>query len=169
VFQPGSRFNDLSDWNFAAIAASLGGHGERVTTQRALRDALGRAAARAGAFAGPGDAAARRALEDAGAVRPGFQAARDQNQKSVISHQKGDLVLLPARDCTTLRLLFEGCPCRSPRCSCQSGDPAARRRRDAFALGVVQLAAPKAPAAPDHGLDLGRDHGGGGRELVLDP
>jgi indolepyruvate decarboxylase len=50
VFQPESRFNDLSDWNFAAIAASLGGHGERVTTRRALRDALERAVARRGQF-----------------------------------------------------------------------------------------------------------------------
>ena len=33
VFQPESRFNDLDDWNFAAIAPSLGGHGERVTTR----------------------------------------------------------------------------------------------------------------------------------------
>jgi len=43
VFQPESRFNDLSDWNFATIAASLGGHGERVTTRRALKEALERA------------------------------------------------------------------------------------------------------------------------------
>jgi indolepyruvate decarboxylase len=50
VFQPESRFNDLSDWNFAAIAASLGGHGERVTTRRALKEALERAVARRGQF-----------------------------------------------------------------------------------------------------------------------
>jgi indolepyruvate decarboxylase len=50
VFQPESKFNDLSDWNFAAIAPSLGGHGERVTTRRQLRDALERATARRGQF-----------------------------------------------------------------------------------------------------------------------
>ena len=33
VFQPESQFNDLDDWNFAAIAASIGGHGVRVTTR----------------------------------------------------------------------------------------------------------------------------------------
>ena len=47
VFQPESKFNDLSDWNFAAIAPSLGGHGERVTTRRGLRDALEAAVAAA--------------------------------------------------------------------------------------------------------------------------
>jgi indolepyruvate decarboxylase len=50
VFQPESRFNDLSDWNFAAIAPSLGGHGERVTTRKGLRDALEAAVARRGQF-----------------------------------------------------------------------------------------------------------------------
>src|SRR5262249_19618598 len=44
AFQPESAFNDLDDWNFAAIAPSLGGHGERVTTRRQLADALERAA-----------------------------------------------------------------------------------------------------------------------------
>ena len=50
AFQPESRFNDLDDWNFAAMAASMGGHGERVTTRRQLRDALERAVARRGQF-----------------------------------------------------------------------------------------------------------------------
>jgi indolepyruvate decarboxylase len=50
VFQPESKFNDLSDWNFAAIAPSLGGHGERVTTKRQLQEALERATARRGQF-----------------------------------------------------------------------------------------------------------------------
>jgi indolepyruvate decarboxylase len=50
VFQPESKFNNLSDWNFAAIAPSLGGHGERVTTRRQLRDALEAAAKRRGKF-----------------------------------------------------------------------------------------------------------------------
>ncbi len=50
VFQPESKFNDLSDWNFAAIAPSLGGHGVRVTTRRELRDALDAAVVRRGQF-----------------------------------------------------------------------------------------------------------------------
>jgi len=50
AFQPESRFNDLDDWGFAAMAASLGGHGERVTTRRQLRDALERAVSRRGLF-----------------------------------------------------------------------------------------------------------------------
>ena len=50
VFQPESRFNDLDDWNFAAMAPSLGGHGERVTTRRELAAALERAVARRGVF-----------------------------------------------------------------------------------------------------------------------
>jgi indolepyruvate decarboxylase len=36
AFQPESKFNDLSDWNFAAIAPSLGGTGERVYTRAQL-------------------------------------------------------------------------------------------------------------------------------------
>jgi indolepyruvate decarboxylase len=50
VFQPESRFNDLDDWHFADIAASIGGVGERVTTRRELAAALGRAAQRRGQF-----------------------------------------------------------------------------------------------------------------------
>jgi len=50
AFQPESRFNDLDDWQFAAMAPSLGGHGERVTTRKDLRDALERAVARRGRF-----------------------------------------------------------------------------------------------------------------------
>jgi indolepyruvate decarboxylase len=50
VFQPESRFNDLDDWNFAAIAPSLGGHGERVTTRAELVAALEAAVARRGQF-----------------------------------------------------------------------------------------------------------------------
>ena len=69
VFQPESKFNDLSDWNFAAIAPSLGGHGERVTTRRELRDALEAAVARRGhVLAGRGDAEARRDLAHAGSA-----------------------------------------------------------------------------------------------------
>ena len=50
AFQPESRFNDLDDWSFAAMASPLGGHGERVTTRRELKDALERAMARRGRF-----------------------------------------------------------------------------------------------------------------------
>jgi len=50
VFQPESRFNDLDDWHFADVAASIGGAGERVTTRRELAAALDRAAARRGQF-----------------------------------------------------------------------------------------------------------------------
>ena len=50
AFQPESRFNDLDDWKFAAMAKSLGGHGERVTTRRQLRDGLERAVTRRGRF-----------------------------------------------------------------------------------------------------------------------
>jgi indolepyruvate decarboxylase len=50
AFQPESRFNDLDDWHFAAIAPSLGGHGTRVTTRRELADALEAAVARRGVF-----------------------------------------------------------------------------------------------------------------------
>lgn len=51
AFQPDARFNDLDDWNFAAIAPSLGGTGERVRTRRELRAALERAVASRGRFA----------------------------------------------------------------------------------------------------------------------
>ncbi|NWG24766.1 MAG: indolepyruvate/phenylpyruvate decarboxylase [Pseudorhodoplanes sp.] len=50
VFQPESKFNNLDDWNFAAIAPSLGGHGERVTTRAELAAALERAVKRRGMF-----------------------------------------------------------------------------------------------------------------------
>jgi indolepyruvate decarboxylase len=50
VFQPESAFNNLDDWHFADLAASLGGVGERVATCRQLVEALGRAVARRGRF-----------------------------------------------------------------------------------------------------------------------
>ncbi len=50
AFQPESAFNDLDDWNFSAVAPSLGGHGERVTTRRELAAALDRAVERRAAF-----------------------------------------------------------------------------------------------------------------------
>ncbi|HEX2215315.1 MAG TPA: indolepyruvate/phenylpyruvate decarboxylase [Xanthobacteraceae bacterium] len=50
VFQPESAFNDLDDWNFAALAPALGGYGERVATRRELARALEEAVARRGVF-----------------------------------------------------------------------------------------------------------------------
>lgn len=50
VFQPESKFNNLDDWNFAAIAPSLGGHGVRVRTRKELADALDAAVKRRGVF-----------------------------------------------------------------------------------------------------------------------
>lgn len=50
VFQPESQFNDLDDWNFAAMAPALGGHGERVATRSELIAALDAAVARRGRF-----------------------------------------------------------------------------------------------------------------------
>lgn len=50
VFQPESKFNNLSDWNFAAIAPALGGHGTRVRTRKELAVALEEAHARRGMF-----------------------------------------------------------------------------------------------------------------------
>ncbi|MGJ4927575.1 indolepyruvate/phenylpyruvate decarboxylase [Bradyrhizobium sp. HKCCYLS2038] len=50
VFQPESRFNNLDDWHYAAIANSIGGVGERVTTRAELIAALERAVLRRGQF-----------------------------------------------------------------------------------------------------------------------
>jgi len=50
VFQPESAFNDLDDWHFADIAASIGGHGVRVSTRRDLAAALEAAVKRRGVF-----------------------------------------------------------------------------------------------------------------------
>lgn len=50
TFQPDSKFNDLSDWHFAAMAEPLGGQGYRVSTRTELRDALRKATATRGKF-----------------------------------------------------------------------------------------------------------------------
>ena len=50
TFQPETHYNDLDEWNFAAIAEALGGHGQRVLTRRELRDALAVAVAGRGRF-----------------------------------------------------------------------------------------------------------------------
>jgi indolepyruvate decarboxylase len=50
TFQPESRFNDLDDWNFAAVAPALGGEGVRVHTRREFKGALDAAVERHGRF-----------------------------------------------------------------------------------------------------------------------
>jgi indolepyruvate decarboxylase len=50
AFQPESKFNDLDEWNFAAMAAGMGGHGVRVATRRELVAALDAAVKRRGQF-----------------------------------------------------------------------------------------------------------------------
>lgn len=50
TFQPESRFNNLDDWEFAQMAASMGGDGVRVRTRRELKAALDRAVATRGRF-----------------------------------------------------------------------------------------------------------------------
>lgn len=50
AFQPESRFNDLDDWQFAAMAAPMGGDGVRVATRAELSEALAGAVARRGRF-----------------------------------------------------------------------------------------------------------------------
>jgi indolepyruvate decarboxylase len=50
VFQEETRYNDLDDWRFAEIAASLGGKGRRVATRAELWDALLAAHADAGTW-----------------------------------------------------------------------------------------------------------------------
>ena len=40
AFQAETRYNDLDDWQFAALAARLGGEGRRVSTRRELVEAL---------------------------------------------------------------------------------------------------------------------------------
>jgi indolepyruvate decarboxylase len=49
-FQPESRFNSLDDWQFAQLAAPMGGVGQRVTTRSELAAALDRAVAQRGRF-----------------------------------------------------------------------------------------------------------------------
>ncbi len=50
AFQPESRFNDLTQFDFAAIARTLGGEGYTASTRAELRDALETAAERRGRF-----------------------------------------------------------------------------------------------------------------------
>jgi indolepyruvate decarboxylase len=50
AFQPESAFNDLDDWRFADMAASMGGVGRRVATRAELKAALDAAAGERGRF-----------------------------------------------------------------------------------------------------------------------
>ena len=50
AFQPESAFNDLDRWDFAAMAAGMGGDGIRVRTRAELKAALERAVATRGRF-----------------------------------------------------------------------------------------------------------------------
>jgi len=50
TFQPESRFNNLDEWRFAAMAEGLGGDGVRVSTRAELKAALARAVATRGRF-----------------------------------------------------------------------------------------------------------------------
>ena len=49
-FQPESAFNRLGEWNFASMAAGMGGDGMRARTRGELADALARAVATRGKF-----------------------------------------------------------------------------------------------------------------------
>jgi len=50
TFQPGQQYHDLDDWQFAATATALGGHGIRVQTCRQLQNALNTAIVETGCF-----------------------------------------------------------------------------------------------------------------------
>ena len=50
AFEPEARFNDLGRWDFAAMAAGMGGDGHAVATPAELTAALARAHARRGRF-----------------------------------------------------------------------------------------------------------------------
>lgn len=50
VFEPGARFNDLDRWDFASMAAGMGGDGQAVSTGAELDAALARAHATRGRF-----------------------------------------------------------------------------------------------------------------------
>ena len=50
AFEPGAKFNALPHWDFASMAAGMGGEGMRVRTRAELHDALETAHARRGRF-----------------------------------------------------------------------------------------------------------------------
>lgn len=82
AFQPESKFNDLSDWNFSAIAPSLGGTGERVYTRAQLAAALERAVQQRGQFSLVEVMLERGAISDTLArFVSGFKAAREKQAR----------------------------------------------------------------------------------------
>ncbi len=98
VFQPESAFNDLDDWHFADIAPLA------RRTRRARHHApgaRGRARARGRAarrlLAGRGDAAARRDLEHAGALRRRLQGGTGRTDATLISPPCGATLTASAR------------------------------------------------------------------------
>ena len=50
AFRPDARYTDIGEWDFAALANALGGHGHRVTTRAQLAHALDEAAKNRGVF-----------------------------------------------------------------------------------------------------------------------
>jgi indolepyruvate decarboxylase len=50
AFEPTARFNDLGRWDFATMAAGMGGDGHAVATRAELAAALSRAHAQRGRF-----------------------------------------------------------------------------------------------------------------------
>jgi indolepyruvate decarboxylase len=79
AFQPDSRFNDLDDWHFAALADQLGGQGRRVTTRKELAGALAHAHATTGQFQLIEVMLARGTISDTlSRFVAGFKAAREQ-------------------------------------------------------------------------------------------
>ncbi|MDH5540583.1 MAG: indolepyruvate/phenylpyruvate decarboxylase, partial [Rhizobacter sp.] len=50
AFEPGAAFNELGRWDFASMAAGMGGDGHLVQTRAELRAALHRAHATRGRF-----------------------------------------------------------------------------------------------------------------------
>ena len=50
VFEPAARFNSLDRWDFASMAAGMGGDGHAVGTRAELAAALARAHATRGRF-----------------------------------------------------------------------------------------------------------------------
>jgi indolepyruvate decarboxylase len=83
AFQPESAFNDLDDWHFAALAPSLGGRGERVTTRRELQAALERAVRERNVFSIVEVMLPRGVVSRTlGRFVAGFKAARENGESS---------------------------------------------------------------------------------------
>ncbi len=78
AFEPGMAFNELGTWDFAAMAAGMGGDGHLVRTRAQLRTALRtRVRDTRAVSAARHPSAARRAVCDAGAFRASGASARE--------------------------------------------------------------------------------------------